>query len=157
MKLHQSVEIPAPPERVWAFVMDIPRVASCVPGAESVEPLDDDRYRGRLRVRVGPVSLSLDGTVDVTARDAVAQTAEMRIAAADPRVGGAVQATLTMTLAAIEGPAPATRLTIDTDARIMGRIGDFGQPIIKRKADQVVREFGENIARSLSAGQADGS
>jgi carbon monoxide dehydrogenase subunit G len=157
MKLHQVVEIPAQPARVWAFVMDIPRVASCVPGAEGVEPLDDDHYRGRLRVRVGPVSLTLDGTVDVTARDARAQTAEMRIAAADPRVGGAVQATMTMTMTGIDGPSPATRLTIDTDARVMGRIGDFGQPIIKRKADQVVREFGENIARALSAEQTDGS
>jgi carbon monoxide dehydrogenase subunit G len=157
MKLHQVVEIPAEPARVWAFVMDIPSVASCVPGAEGVEALDDDHYRGRLRVRVGPVSLTLDGTVDVTARDARAQTAEMHIAAADPRVGGAVQATMTMSMTGIDGPTPATRLTIDTDARVMGRIGDFGQPIIKRKADQVVREFGENIARALSAEQTDGS
>lgn len=150
MKLVQTAEIPQPPDLVWAFLMDIPRVARCVPGAGEVEAIDPDRWRGSLRVRVGPVGLNLQGTVVIVEQDPVARTAEMRVEAADGHIGGALSARLTMRLDPLDRPTPATGLTITTDAQIMGRIGDFGQPIMKRKADQIVREFAENIARTLS-------
>jgi carbon monoxide dehydrogenase subunit G len=149
MKLQHEVAIPQPAETVWAFVMDVPRVAACLPGAGRVSVVGPDRYAGRLTVKVGPISLSLDGTVVVTASDPTERRATMQVDAADRRIGGAVRATMVMHLVPSADGA-ACRLAIDTDARIMGRIGDFGQSVIKRKADQVVDAFAANIAAALS-------
>src|SRR5262249_59437621 len=79
-------------ERLWEFLMDVPRVARCVPGVETVEAVDADAYRGRLGVRIGPIRLSLDGTVALEERDPEAWRARMRAAARHPRLGGGLPA-----------------------------------------------------------------
>ena len=142
MRFEHSAAIAASRARVWDLLMDVPRSARLVPGVESVEAAGPDRYRGTLRVQVGPVRLALEGDVAITARDAEAGTATMRVDAADARAGGAVRATLGLALSERDG---ATELRITTDAQVLGRIGEFGQPIIKRKADQLMSEFAANV------------
>ncbi len=129
--------------------MDVPAAARCVPGVSSITSLGDDRYRGRLAVQLGPVRLALDGDVSVTAKDPGAWTASLRADAKDSRVGGAIRAALDLGLAEQNGE---TLLKITTDLQVMGRIGEFGQPIIKRKADQLMQDFASCLARSLAAG-----
>lgn len=155
MRFVQTIDLPVAADAAWRFLMDVPRVATCVPGAGPVVALGDDAYRGDLSVRVGPIGLKLAGQVRIVDRDPDARVATMRLEAADGRIGGAVDAQLTMALEALDDPAPKTRMTVTTDARIIGRIGDFGQPIIKRKADQILREFGANIAAALAADARD--
>jgi len=69
MKFEHSATIAAPIERVWAFLMDVPSVAKCAPGVESVEPLGNDRYRGTLKISVGPIRLALQGDVYIVEKD----------------------------------------------------------------------------------------
>ena len=69
MKFNQSAIIPSAREPLWDFLMDVPRVAKSLPGVESVEKLDDTTYQGTLKVRVGPISLSLQGKIIVEERD----------------------------------------------------------------------------------------
>jgi carbon monoxide dehydrogenase subunit G len=149
MKFDHSARIPATRERVWAVIMDVPLVATCVPGVESVEALGNDVYRGTLRVKVGPIGLSLNGDVSITEKDEQAGTASMRADAADRKVGGMVKATMQMSL----NPAGdgVTELRIVTDAQVGGRIGEFGQPIIKKKADQIMQEFAANVSKAAQA------
>lgn len=147
MHFEQTASIPAPKERVWALLMDVPRVAACVPGVEGVEPMADDRYAGLLKVRVGPIALNLKGEITITQRDETAGTAEMVADAADKRVGGAVKSTMRLTL---QGAGDASTLRIETDAQVLGRIGDFGQPVIKKKADQIMQDFAANLAKAVS-------
>jgi carbon monoxide dehydrogenase subunit G len=148
MTFEQTVSLPAPPEKVWQFVMDVPSVAKCMPGVESVEDLGGDRYRATVKVRVGPIGLSLQSEIKVVERDAVTHTAALQVEGADKRVGGAVKATMTMKLApAAEG----TSMQVKTDAQVMGRIGDFGQPVIRKKADQMLQEVGNNMRAALAA------
>ena len=78
--------------------MDVPAVAKCAPGVEEIEPLGDDRYRGTLKVSVGPIRLTMQGDVYIVERDDAAKTASMRADAADKRAGGAVKAVLSMAL-----------------------------------------------------------
>jgi carbon monoxide dehydrogenase subunit G len=130
--------------------MDVPRVGRLVPGAEDVTSVGDDEYRGRIRVRIGPIALALDGLVRVVELDASAYSAAMSVEAADDRVGGAVRARLSMRLAGRDDGA--TDLAIQTDAQVLGRLGDFGQPIIKRKTNQIVDEFVANLAGELESG-----
>ena len=146
MKFQHSAKIAASIEEVWEWLMDVPRVAQCVPGVETVEPIGDDRYRGTIRVSVGPIRLALHGDVWITERDVQGRRAEMRAEAADRQAGGSVKATLTVSLTASEG---ATDMLMETDAQVLGRIGEFGQPVIRKKADQVVTQFAANLQKAI--------
>lgn len=134
--------------RLWDFLMDVPRVARCVPGVESVEPVDGGGYRGRLGVRIGPIRLALDGTLAIEEQDGVAGRARMRADASDRRLGGGLRARLTLALDPAEG---GTRLRIDTDLTVLGKIGEFGQAVIRKKADALLEEFARNLEGALGA------
>ena len=151
MTFEQTIELPAAPDAVWAFVMDVPSVAACMPGTQGVTPLGDDRYAATVKVKVGPIGLTLQSEIVIVSADPATRTAALRMEAADKRVGGAVKATITMQLE----PADAgTRMRITTDATIMGRIGDFGQPMIRKKADQMLSETGAAMRAALATHNA---
>ena len=142
----QECVIPIEREPLWDFLMDVPKVAGCVPGVEAVEAVDAHAYKGSLRVQVGPIRLSLQGTMTVEEQDRAAWRARMRTEANDRRVGGGIRARLSLTLTPGEG---GTRLRIETDLAILGRIGEFGQPVIKKKADALLEEFARNVGAAL--------
>ncbi len=149
MKLTQRGTVAVEPARLWAFLMDVPRVGRCIPGVEAIRPLDDGRYRGVFKVQVGPIRLALEGTLTIEEQDRDAGRAAMRAEASDRRAGGGVRARMTMTLAAADG---ATEFTVDTDLSVLGKIGEFGQPTIKKKADSLMQEFVTNVQAALVAG-----
>jgi carbon monoxide dehydrogenase subunit G len=150
--IDNRITVPAPPERVWAFMMDIPAVSRCVPGVDGVARIDDETYAGVMNVRVGPIAIKLDGRVILAERDEAAKQARMDLQAADKRVNGAVNAKMRMTLAPLEG-GQQTELALQTDANIMGKLGEFGQSVIRKKADQIVQEFARNLSAAVSARQ----
>ncbi len=147
MTFTQECVIPVERERLWDFLMEVPKVGRCVPGVETVEAVDGSAYKGSLRVQVGPIRLSLQGTITVEEQDRSAWRARMRAEANDRRLGGGVRARMTMTLAPAES---GTRLMIDTDLAVLGKIGEFGQPIIKKKADSLLAEFAQNLRAALA-------
>src|ERR1700687_4263380 len=100
--IENRITVPAPPERVWAFMMDIPAVSRCVPGVDGVARIDDETFSGVMSVRVGPISIRLDGRVILAERDEAAQQARMDLQAADKRVNGAVNAKMRMQLTPAE-------------------------------------------------------
>ena len=154
MKFEHKATIAAPIDQVWKFLLDVPSVATCAPGVDSVEALGDDKYRGTLKVQVGPIKLALQGDVSIVSKDEAARTATMRADAADRRAGGAVKAVLNMALSEVPG---GTELRMETDAQIMGRIGEFGQPIIRKKAEQTMNEFSANLQKAIAQRAGAGS
>lgn len=149
MKFSQSAVIPVARQPLWDFLMDVPKVAKSLPGVESVERLDDTTYQGMLKVRVGPISLNLQGKIIVEERNQENWRASLRAEAADKRAAGAVKGKTSMQLK--ERSPKETELVVETDVNILGKIGEFGQPIIRKKADQMLREFVENIKKQLAA------
>jgi carbon monoxide dehydrogenase subunit G len=147
MKFTNSATVAAPKDKVWARIMDIPVAARCVPGVASVRPNGKDKYLGTLAVQIGPVRLVLDGDFAVTARDETAGTASIRADAKDSRVGGAIRATMNLALAEKDDE---TEVRIGTDLTVIGRLGEFGQAVIKRKADQLMQDFAECLARQVT-------
>jgi carbon monoxide dehydrogenase subunit G len=148
MKFDQTIDLSgASPERVWAFVMDVPSMAKCIPGCDGVEDLGNNHYKAVVKIKVGPIGLSLASDISIVEKDEANRTASLLVEAADKRVGGAVKATMSMKLTP-EGDG--TKLEVSTDANVMGRIGDFGQPIIRKKADQTLQEVAANLRKALA-------
>jgi carbon monoxide dehydrogenase subunit G len=147
LKFSQSAQIPVAREPLWEFLMDVPKVAQSLPGVESVSKIDDTTYDGALKVRVGPIALNLLGKIIVEERDKENWRATLRAEANDRRAAGAVKGKTTMMLKALD--SNQTELVVETDVNILGKIGEFGQPIIRKKADSMLREFVENIKKQL--------
>lgn len=148
MKFSQTAQIPVAREPLWNFLMDVPKVAKSLPGVESVTKLDDTTYQGALTVRVGPIKLNLQGKIILEEQNKDAWRATLRAEAKDRMAAGAVNGKTTMNLKEIS--ANQTELAVETDVNILGKIGEFGQPIIRKKADSMLKEFVENIKKQLS-------
>jgi carbon monoxide dehydrogenase subunit G len=148
MKFAQNAQIPVARERLWDFLMDVPKVAKCLPGVESVSKLDDTHYEGSLVVRVGPIKLNLQGKITLEEQDKNAWRAALRAEAKDRMAAGAVNGKTSMTLK--ELGANQTEMAVETDVNILGKIGEFGQPIIRKKADSMLKEFVENMKKQLA-------
>jgi len=148
VKFSQTAQIPVAREPLWNFLMDVPRVAKSLPGVESVSKIDDTTYEGALTVRVGPIKLNLQGKIILEEQNKDAWRAALRAEAKDRMAAGAVNGKTTMSLKEIN--ASQTELVVETDVSILGKIGEFGQPIIRKKADSMLKEFVENIKKQLS-------
>ena len=150
MKLENRCLVPADRATAWDLVMDVPRVAPCVPGLSGLEADGEDRYTGTLRAQAGPMRVNLSGTLQVVSRDADKGEAHFLLEAADRRIGGSVKTTMTLQLTPIDDGQ--TELTIATDTAFMGALGTLGQPIIRRKAAATVEEFAKNLAGLVGEG-----
>ncbi len=148
MKLENRCLVPADIQRTWDVIMDIPRAAACVPGMEEVVQEEDGSYRASMKVRVGPMGLTLSGTLQMLEQDAAKGEARFLIVASDRKVGGAVRADLLIQLRAEEGNQ--TELVLNTDTTFIGRLGELGQPLTRRKANNTMQEFARNLAQQLS-------
>ncbi len=149
MIIDQRVTVAAPIEKVWDVVIDVPTVSGCVPGVESVERVDEDTFGGTMKVKVGPISLTLQGRITVVERDRDRWQARMDVKAADKRIAGSVGAKMTMRLEPRDDQQ--TDLAIHTDAAIMGKLGEFGQAVMRKKADQIIAEFARNLSAQMQA------
>jgi uncharacterized protein len=147
MKLTHTALVRAPRAKVWKLVTDVPAAARCVPGVAAVTPSGSGKYKGSLLVQLGPVRLVLDGEIAMTATDEAVGKASIRADAKDTRLGGTVRATMDL---ALVDKGEDTELRITSDVQIAGRIGEFGQPVIQRKADQLMTQFADCLARTLA-------
>lgn len=151
MLFDQSATIAADVEAVWAFVTDIPDVSRCVPGLEEFELVEEPYYRGVMSVRVGPIGVRLQGQISITEQDKSAFRSVISLKATEHRIHSTVSATTTLTL---EGRSNCeTTMRIQTDAAILGKLGEFGQAVLRRKADQILEEFSRNVSQRLGSAE----
>ena len=147
MKFEHKVSLPRPKAEVDEALADIPAVARLIPGVEDVRQKADGSYEGTVKVRVGPMGFTLKGDVDVE-QDVAAGRWTMRARAQDKRIGGGISATIEARVTEV-GPA-TTELDIVTDVQLMGKLGELGQPLIKRKASDMIKGFADNLRDHLS-------
>lgn len=146
MNFEHRCTVPVGRETLWNFLMDIPHMAVCVPGTSDVAAKEGEKeeYTGRMRVTVGPIGLTLQGVMTIEERDPQTWRIMAHAEAYDRRVGGGVFLNAHISLS--ENGSDETELTIASEARLMGKLGEFGQPIIRRKADTIVAGFAKNVA-----------
>ena len=149
MKFNQTCVITANRQAVWDFLMDMEQVAGCLRGVQAMTPLSDDHYEGTLRVKVGPVSLTFQGDVHIETRDHDTCHGVIRAEARDRKLGGGVKAHMDMSLRE-KGP-DETEMQVELETHILGKIGEFGQPVIRKKTETMLREFAEQVSQKLTA------
>ncbi|HSF33308.1 MAG TPA: SRPBCC domain-containing protein [Candidatus Tectomicrobia bacterium] len=150
MTFTQSCTISASREAVWDFLMDMKNIAHCLPGVEDVRQVDAETYDGTLRIKMGPIALALQGTIYVEAKDREQWQGAMRAEAKDRKLGGGVRARLGMNLLA--RGASETEMRVTLEAHVLGKIGEFGQPIMRKRADAILQDFARQVSERLSGG-----
>jgi len=140
MKLEQAFEVQAPIERVWEALIDLERVAPCLPGATITGRDEDGTYHGEFKVKLGPTTASYRGTVQVQEADEAARRATLKAKGTDKRGQGGANATIVNTLTSDGGGT--TRVEAVTDFTITGRLARFGRGgMIEDISNRLMRDF----------------
>jgi carbon monoxide dehydrogenase subunit G len=149
MKLEQSFEVAAPLERVWTALIDVERVAPCLPGAAVTGRNDDGSYTGEFKVKIGPTSAAYTGRLHMENVDVAGHTATMLAAGTDKRGQGGAKATIVSTVTpAGDGE---TTVAVSTDYHITGRLARFGRGgMIEEISAKLLGEFAKNLQAMLS-------
>jgi uncharacterized protein len=152
MKFENAFDVQAPAEDVWQALMDVQRVAPCMPGAEVLERLGDDRYKVGIKVKLGPISMLYRGQVEIVERDDPGRQATMRAKAKEARGQGTADASVHMSLS--DQGDGATHATLATEVQLSGKAAAMGQAVIGDVAQRLVEQFAANLAGMLESAEA---
>ena len=149
MEFDNAFEVPLPPGEAWKVLMDIRRIAPCMPGAELTDVADERTYNGRIGVRLGPVALTFAGTVKFEDLDAAAHTARVAAQGSDAKGRGAANAVAAFRL---EPAGSGTKVLVHTNLTLSGPVAQYGRGvgIIQLTAAQIVSQFANNLKAQLA-------
>jgi carbon monoxide dehydrogenase subunit G len=145
MKLENEFTVPAPVERAWEVLLDVERVAPCLPGA-AIEGAEGDEHRGTMTIKIGPITTRYTGTVKIEEADEAARRAVMRAQARDSRGQGTAAATITSSMEAVEG---GTRVHVETDMRVTGPAAQFGRGVMQDVSAKLMGRFADCLAAEM--------
>ena len=149
MDLSHEFDIPLSIDEAWAVLTDLERVAPCMPGAQ-LDEIEGDEYRGKVRVKVGPVTVEYKGAASFLERVPETHTAVLRAAGRETKGQGNAAATVTATLTSTA--AKSTHVTVITALDISGRVAQFGRGALSDVSSKILGQFVENLERDLAAG-----
>ena len=158
MEFDNSFEVPLKPAEAWTVLMDIRRIAPCMPGAELTEVVDDRNYKGKVAVRLGPVALAFAGLVTFEEIDNAGRVARVKAQGTDSKGRGGAHATASFRIE--EAPAGGSKVLVHTDLTLSGAVAQYGRGVgmIQTTAAQIMNQFANNlkaqIAREGSAAPA---
>jgi uncharacterized protein len=140
MEFDNSFEVPLPPAQAWTLLMDVERIAPCMPGAKLTEVVDAKTYKGNIAVRLGPVALTFAGTVVFEALDEASRTARVRAQGTDAKGRGGAHAVSTFRL---EPSADGSKVFVHTDLSLSGAVAQYGRGVgmIQSTAAQLMKQF----------------
>jgi carbon monoxide dehydrogenase subunit G len=154
MKLEQSFEVKAPIDQVWNVLIDLERVAPCLPGAAITERDDEGTYHGTFQVKLGPTTAAYRGQIKIEDADEATHTATLKAHGSDKRGQGGANATIVNKLIETED---GTRVEAVTDFTITGRLARFGRGgMIEDISNRLMREFAQCLQAGLT-GDGDGA
>lgn len=148
MKLEQTFEVQAPLEQVWSALLDLERVAPCLPGASITSRDEDGTYHGTFSVKLGPMTAAYNGTIKIDDVDEAAHRATLKAKGTDKRGQGGANATIVNTLS---GHDDGTRVEAVTDFTITGRLAQFGRGgIMEDVSNRLLRDFATCLSTRLA-------
>ncbi len=149
MELEHSFTVPVPRERAWDVLLDVERVAPCMPGA-TLDSVDGDEIRGRIKVKVGPISMTYAGTAKIVERDEAAGVVRLDASGKETRGAGTASASVRSVL---EDRGHETRVTVLTTLNVTGKPAQFGRGVMNEVGGKLLNIFATNLATLL--GQLD--
>src|SRR5215472_3640094 len=153
IELDNSFTVPVPPERAWDVLLDVERIAPCMPGA-SVLSVDGDSIEGQVKVKLGPLSLTYKGTAKFVEKDQANHTIVLDASGKETRGAGTASATVNAVLVAGEEPGTTTA-TIHTSLNVTGRPAQFGRSLLPEISGKLIAQFADNLAALVTAGGAN--
>jgi carbon monoxide dehydrogenase subunit G len=154
MEMDHSFTVPVPPDRAWDVLLDVERIAPCMPGA-SVDEFDGEVVTGRIKVKVGPVSLTYRGTAKFTERDPDARVIVLEASGKETRGAGTASATVRARLEPESG-GEATKATMHTTMNVTGRPAQFGRGVMVEVGGKLVEQFAQNLRQLITDDSAGG-
>lgn len=142
MLINSDFEVAQSVEKVWRFFDDIPQVAACLPGAELTDELGEDKYAGRVAVRMGPVKLSFAGTAHIVERDDDGKRVVVQASGAEEKGKGQAEMLVTATL--VQAGA-GTKVGVTQDLQLSGAAAQYGRGMIADVTSVLMRDFSANL------------
>lgn len=146
MQLEHHFTVPAPVDVAWDTLLDIKKVAPCMPGA-SLDSVEDEQFTGHVKVKLGPVSMLYKGVGKFVEKDKAAHRVKIEASGKDSKGNGTAAATVTASLAEKDGK---TEVTVLTDLNITGRPAQFGRGMINEVGNKLIGQFANSLAESMS-------
>jgi carbon monoxide dehydrogenase subunit G len=149
VEFDNSFEIPLSPDQAWPVLMDVARIAPCMPGAELTEIIDAQNYKGKISVRLGPVSLAFAGWIQLEDIDNAHHGARVKAQGSDSKGRGAAQAVAAFK---VESKGSGSIVLIKTDLTLSGAVAQYGRGVgmIQATAAQIIGQFADNLRAQLA-------
>lgn len=150
MKFENNFTVDAPIDRTWETLLDVSRVATCLPGAALESLATDDVYRGSMHVKLGPMTMRYQGTAEFVEVDERTHTTTITVRGKEGGGHGTADATIRSRLESAQ--RSTTRVTMETDVRVTGRAAQFGRGIIQEVASRMMTDFARRLEQEILSG-----
>jgi carbon monoxide dehydrogenase subunit G len=148
MKIEDEFRVEVPVEQAWNVLLDVERIAPCMPGAQ-LQEVEGDEYRGIVKVKVGPITAQYKGAAKIVEADEAARRVVLEANGRDTRGQGTASATVTATLTP---DGPNTVVHIDTDLNVTGKVAQFGRGVMADVSSKLLGQFADNLERDVLSG-----
>lgn len=148
MQIENEFTVADEPARVWAYLLDVQRIAPCMPGAEITELVDERNWKGRMNMKLGPVSLVFAGEVTMRERDDVAHRVVLAAKGMEQKGKGAATATVTSWL---EPDGAGTRVKMQADITLTGTVAQLSRGLVPEVSKKLTAQFADCLHESMSA------
>jgi uncharacterized protein len=150
MEIENEFDVPAPVDHVWAYLLDVERVAPCMPGAELTEVVDDHTWKGRVNMKLGPVSLAFAGTVTMQERDDQAKRVVLAAKGMEQKGKGAANASVTSWLEQGDG---VTNVKMRADIHLTGTVAQLSRGLLPEVSRKLTQQFADCLLQSMGAAE----
>jgi carbon monoxide dehydrogenase subunit G len=152
VKIEDEFRVDVPIDEAWKVLLDVERIAPCMPGAQ-LQEIEGDEYRGIVKIKVGPITAQYKGAARIVETDETAHQVVLKAEGRDTRGQGNASATVTATLT----PAGSgTVVHIDTDLNITGKVAQFGRGVMADVSSKLLGQFASNLERDVLSGNGAG-
>ena len=152
IELDNSFTVPVPPEQAWDVLLDVERIAPCMPGA-SVTSVEGDEIEGQVKVKLGPLSLTYKGTAKFTDKDQAGHAISIEATGKETRGSGTASATVRAILTPGDG-AGQTLVSIHTSLNVTGKPAQFGRSLLPEVSGKLIQQFATNLEAMINADSA---
>jgi carbon monoxide dehydrogenase subunit G len=154
MQLENSFTVVAPPDRVFAYLLDVNKIVGCVPGAELSEVVDPTTFKGKVKIKVGPITVAYNGTARITDRDDANHGATLEADGRETTGPGSARAKARMT---VEADGSGSIVKIVTDYSVAGRVAQFGRGVMEDVSRRIVTDMAACIKANVEAAEPGAS